>query len=217
MSLIIIDEVHLLADERGAVIETIVARTQRYIESSQRFIRLVGLSATLPNYKDVAAFLRVNPDRGLYHFGPEYRPVPLDQSFIGFTEKQRSKQKEMMNRCAYDKMMHAIMKDKQVMIFVHSRKETVSTLESMRDLCSKNATLNMMQMYVTQHEQYGNWKRAVDKSKSMELQQYFALGMGMHNAGMLRSDRSLIEGMFECGIIRVLCCTGELIIIYICY
>jgi replicative superfamily II helicase len=32
VSLIIIDEVHLLADERGAVLETIVARTHRYVE-----------------------------------------------------------------------------------------------------------------------------------------------------------------------------------------
>ncbi len=38
MSLLMIDEVHLLADDRGAVIETIVARTQRYVESSQRLV-----------------------------------------------------------------------------------------------------------------------------------------------------------------------------------
>ena len=31
-------KVHLLAEDRGAVIETIVARTQRYIESSQRMV-----------------------------------------------------------------------------------------------------------------------------------------------------------------------------------
>ena len=62
MRLLIIDEVHLLADDRGAVIETIVARTLRQVETSQNQIRLVGLSATLPNYMDVALFLRVNPD-----------------------------------------------------------------------------------------------------------------------------------------------------------
>lgn len=59
VGLIMIDEVHLLADERGAVIESIVARTQRYMETTQTLVRLVGLSATLPNYQDVAAFLRV--------------------------------------------------------------------------------------------------------------------------------------------------------------
>jgi len=48
--LLIIDEVHLLHDDRGSVIETIVARTLRQVESSQKMIRIVGLSATLPNY-----------------------------------------------------------------------------------------------------------------------------------------------------------------------
>lgn len=58
LKLLIIDEVHLLNEERGAVIETIVARTLRQVESSQSVIRIVGLSATLPNYIDVADFLR---------------------------------------------------------------------------------------------------------------------------------------------------------------
>lgn len=31
------------------------------VEMSQTGIRIVGLSATLPNYVDVARFLRVNP------------------------------------------------------------------------------------------------------------------------------------------------------------
>src|SRR5258708_39783185 len=52
VKLLIIDEVHLLNDERGAVIETIVARTIRQVESTQSMIRIVGLSATLPNYID---------------------------------------------------------------------------------------------------------------------------------------------------------------------
>lgn len=58
VKLLIIDEVHLLNEERGAVIETIVARTLRQVESSQSLIRIVGLSATLPNYIDVSDFLR---------------------------------------------------------------------------------------------------------------------------------------------------------------
>lgn len=62
--LLIIDEVHLLNDDRGAVIEVLVARTLRQVEASQSMIRIVGLSATLPNYKDVASFLGVNTDTG---------------------------------------------------------------------------------------------------------------------------------------------------------
>lgn len=49
--LLVIDEVHLLNDDRGPVIETLVARTLRQVETSQSMIRIVGLSATLPNYQ----------------------------------------------------------------------------------------------------------------------------------------------------------------------
>ena len=35
-----------------------MARTLRTVETSQTVIRVVGLSATLPNYTDVAGFLR---------------------------------------------------------------------------------------------------------------------------------------------------------------
>lgn len=45
------DEIHLLHDSRGPVLEAIVARTIRQIEATQEIIRLVGLSATLPNYE----------------------------------------------------------------------------------------------------------------------------------------------------------------------
>ena len=68
VKLLIIDEVHLLHDDRGPVIESLVARTLRQVESTQSVIRIVGLSATLPNYLDVAHFLRVNPYVGLFFF-----------------------------------------------------------------------------------------------------------------------------------------------------
>jgi activating signal cointegrator complex subunit 3 len=46
-------------------------------------IRIVGLSATLPNYIDVARFLHVNPYLGLFFFDGRFRPVPLGMTFIG--------------------------------------------------------------------------------------------------------------------------------------
>lgn len=83
LKLLIIDEVHLLNSDRGPVIEALVARTLRQVVNSQNMIRIIGLSATLPNYLDVAHFLRVNPEVGLFYFDGRYRSVPLTQTFIG--------------------------------------------------------------------------------------------------------------------------------------
>lgn len=205
VSLIIIDEIHLLADDRGAVIETIVARTLRYVESSQQLVRLVGLSATLPNYMDVSHFLHVNPTTGCFFFGPEFRPVPLDLTFIGVTEKVKPKREEQMNRSAYEKMIEALKNDKQVMIFVHSRKETSKTCQAMRDLCAKNSTYNLLDTH--ENEKYTYWRKKVDKA-GVELQQLFAHGVGTHHAGMQRSDRTLTEQLFEHGVIKVIACNS---------
>ncbi|KIJ26599.1 hypothetical protein M422DRAFT_62122 [Sphaerobolus stellatus SS14] len=56
-SLLIINKIHLLNEDRGAVIETIVAGILCQVESTQSLIHVVGLSDTLPNYIDVADFL----------------------------------------------------------------------------------------------------------------------------------------------------------------
>ena len=61
-------------------------------------IRLVGLSATLPNYEDVATFLRVDPSKGLFFFDNSFRPIPLEQSYIGVTEKNAMKKFQVCAR-----------------------------------------------------------------------------------------------------------------------
>jgi hypothetical protein len=47
------------------------------LRAAQEPVRIVGLSATLPNYEDVAAFLRVDPSKGLFHFDSTYRCVAV--------------------------------------------------------------------------------------------------------------------------------------------
>lgn len=103
--LLILDEIHLLHDDRGPVLEALVARTIRTIETTQEDVRLVGLSATLPNYEDVATFLRVDPAKGLFFFDNTYRPVPLEQTYVGITEKKPIKRFQVMNEIVYEKIM----------------------------------------------------------------------------------------------------------------
>lgn len=67
-------------------------------------VRLVGLSATLPNYKDVATFLRVEPESGLFYFDNSFRPVPLEQQYIGVTQKKAAKRFQLMNDILFEKV-----------------------------------------------------------------------------------------------------------------
>ena len=51
--LLIIDEIHLLHDECGPVLKSIVTQTIWCMKQTSDYVRLVGLSATLPSYEDV--------------------------------------------------------------------------------------------------------------------------------------------------------------------
>jgi replicative superfamily II helicase len=104
------------------------------VEASQTMIRVVGLSATLPNYADVAQFLGVSPNKGLFHFGPEFRPVPLAMNFIGVTEKNVVRRNLLMIDIVFDKVLESLRGGNQCMVFVHSRKDTAKTGEQLADV-----------------------------------------------------------------------------------
>ena len=205
--LIIVDEIHLLHDDRGPVLEGIIARTIRQIESSQEMVRLVGLSATLPNYEDVATFLRVDREKGLFFFDNSFRPVPLQQQYIGITEKKALKRFQLMNEICYEKVLQQAGKN-QVLIFTHSRAETAKTAAALRDMAASNDTLNRFVREDSASSEILKVESATVKNP--ELKELLPFGFAIHHAGMVRSDRTLIEDLFADKHIQVLVSTATL-------
>ncbi|ELT88015.1 hypothetical protein CAPTEDRAFT_159536 [Capitella teleta] len=206
--LLIIDEVHLLHDDRGAVIESLVARTLRQVESSQSMIRILGLSATLPNYIDVATFLNVNPYTGLFSFDGRFRPVPLAQTFIGIKSINRMQQVQDFNRVCYDKVVAHVENGYQVMVFVHARNETVRTANVLSDIAKNSGDSSLFSPEQT--PRYGDALKQISKSRNKPLRELFPDGFACHHAGMLRQDRNLVERFFSEGHIKCLVCTATL-------
>uniref|UniRef100_A0A667ZUV8 Activating signal cointegrator 1 complex subunit 3 n=1 Tax=Myripristis murdjan TaxID=586833 RepID=A0A667ZUV8_9TELE len=192
--LLILDEVHLLHEDRGPVLESLVARTIRQVESTQSMIRILGLSATLPNYLDVASFLHVNPYIGLFFFDSRFRPVPLGQTFVGIKTTNKVKEfcRAVTNRSVYHQSISHL-----VMVFVHARNATVRTAMGLIEMAKNHGETSFFQP--DQGPDYGQCEK-----------QMFPDGFGIHHAGMLRSDRSLMESMFSRGHLKVLVCTATL-------
>ncbi|MCJ1382493.1 hypothetical protein MMC17_005606 [Xylographa soralifera] len=207
--LLIIDEVHMLHDERGAVIESLVARTERQVESTQSLIRIVGLSATLPNYVDVADFLKVNRMAGLFYFDASFRPVPLEQHFIGVKGKPGSKtSRDNIDQTAFEKVKDMLELGHQVMVFVHSRKDTVTTAKTFISMAADQDCSDLFDC--REVEGYSNAIRDLKTAKGREVKELVPKGFGTHHAGMPRSDRNKVEQLFAQGHINVLCCTATL-------
>lgn len=59
MQLLVIDEIHLLGNERGPVLEVIVSRTNFIASHTEQKVRVVGLSTALANAKDLANWLTI--------------------------------------------------------------------------------------------------------------------------------------------------------------
>ncbi|XP_031472990.1 DExH-box ATP-dependent RNA helicase DExH12 [Nymphaea colorata] len=207
VKLLIIDEIHLLHDNRGPVLESIVARTVRQVETTKELIRLVGLSATLPNYEDVALFLRVDPSEGLFHFDNSYRPCPLAQQYIGITVKKPLQRFQLMNEICYEKVMGVAGKQ-QVLIFVHSRKETAKTARAIRDTALANDALGRFMNEDSASQEI--LRSESEKVKNNDLKDLLPYGFAIHHAGMARVDRTLVEELFADGHVRVLVSTATL-------
>lgn len=78
VALIVIDEIHLLGDERGPVLEVIVSRTNFIASHTNWPVRVVGLSTALANARDLGSWLGIHSAQGMYNFRPSVRPVPLE-------------------------------------------------------------------------------------------------------------------------------------------
>ncbi|VDP05372.1 unnamed protein product [Soboliphyme baturini] len=204
--LIIFDEIHLLHDDRGPVLEALIARTLRQSEQLQDPVRLIGLSATLPNYEDVATFLRVDK-KNLFYFDNSYRPVLLEQEYVGVTEKKAMKRFQLMNEVVYEKVMEHAGKN-QVLVFVHSRKETGKTARAIRDTCLERDTLSYFLKEGSASTEI--LRRQVDQVKNNELKDLLPYGFAIHHAGMTRVDRTLVEDLFADRHIQVLVSTATL-------
>ncbi len=206
--LIIVDEIHLLHDDRGPVLESIIARTIRRMDQTQDYVRLVGLSATLPNYKDVAAFLRVDIKKGLFYFDATYRPCPLKQQFVGITEKKAIRRLQVMNEVCYEKVLDQATQDNPVLVFVHSRKETATTAKFLRDKAMENET--QTQFISANGASRVILEEEAGKVTDINLKDLLPYGFGIHHAGMNKEDRAVTEELFAERHIKVLVCTATL-------
>ena len=75
LGVLVIDELHVIGDSsRGAVLESLIGRLERV----NPFIRIVGLSATLSNSTEVAAWLKASL------FESSWRPVPVTHRLLRY-------------------------------------------------------------------------------------------------------------------------------------
>ncbi|KAG8582318.1 hypothetical protein GDO81_008009 [Engystomops pustulosus] len=203
VSILIIDEIHLLGDERGPVLEVIVSRTNFISSHTEKTVRVVGLSTALANARDLADWLGIG-QMGLFNFRPSVRPVPLEVHIQGFPGQHYCPRMASMNKPAFQ-AIRSHSPAKPVLIFVSSRRQTRLTAI---DLIAFLATENDPKQWLNMDEREMDDIIATLRDSNLKLT--LAFGIGMHHAGLHERDRKTVEELFVNCKIQVLIATSTL-------
>ncbi|KAK8195009.1 Sec63 Brl domain-containing protein [Phyllosticta capitalensis] len=146
---------------------------------------------------------------GLFYFDASFRPVPLEQHFVGVKGKPgTAKSRENLDQVAYEKAKEMLSRGHQIMVFVHSRKDTFKTAKMLYEKAMEDASTDLFDP--SGHPNYDLAVRDMKSSRARELRELLPKGLSTHHAGMPRSDRNMVERLFADGVIKILCCTATL-------
>ena len=189
VALIIIDEIHLLGEDRGPVLEVIISRTNFISSHTNLQVRVIGLSTALANARDLADWLGIK-NFGLYNFKPSVRPVPLEVHIQAFPGKFYCPRMATMNKpCFQEIKVHS--PTKPVLIFVSSRRQTrITALDLMSSLAAESNPKQWMHISEDQMDQL------ISQVHDQNLKLTLAFGIALHHAGLNDKDRKLVGSAF---------------------
>ncbi|KAF3916839.1 hypothetical protein ABW20_dc0109455 [Dactylellina cionopaga] len=198
--LFLIDEVHILKEDRGATLEVVVSR-MKTIGSRVRF---VALSATVPNSKDIATWLAKDCDNPSVpaheeRLGEEFRPVKLEKIVYGYQAN--------LNDFVFDKFLDQKLYDA---IQKHSQRKPAMVFCATRNICVSTARLLAEKWNGGARDRPWPAPLTNFSLRDKDLQATAKAGVAFHHAGLDASDRVLIEKLFLEGHISVICCTSTL-------
>jgi helicase len=200
INLVVIDEIHFVDDEeRGPVLESLIAKLKLLVPS----VKLVGMSATIGNPRDLAKWL----DAELII--SSWRPVPLKQGVfykhrIIFDNGEELQVKKVFDHPIFDLVFDTISDNGQALVFVHSRKRAV-------DLA--NATAAKFGIKESAEARY--YSQLLLESSDVPLlnnllSSLVRKGVCFHHAGLTHEQRIIIEEAFRKGAIKVIYATPTL-------
>ncbi len=183
IAVIVIDEVHMIGQkERGSRLESVIIRLKEYLPYTQ----LICLSATVKNWEELSDWLQAYP------IISNERTVPLTIKTLV------SKNKNKLN-LILKLVEKTILINGQVLIFAMTRRDAEFLAERIA---------NQLERIL---KPKGNEIDAdLVSNLSIKLKTILPKGVGYHHAGLISSDRKIVESYFRQGIIKVIVCTTTL-------
>jgi len=201
IKLFLIDEVHILRETRGAILEAVVSR----MKSVGSNVRFVALSATVPNSEDIATWLGKDPTNQHIpapreRFGEEFRPVKLQKHVVGLPYKGNDFGFETYCDPKLPEIIAKYSHKKPIMVFCITRKVAMITAKLLANV------------WATKGPRDRHWEGPTQRIvvQDPELKQTLTSGVAFHHAGLDGPDKVAVEKGFLEGQINVICCTSTL-------
>jgi ATP-dependent DNA helicase HFM1/MER3 len=199
--LVLIDEVHIVKDVRGATLEAVVSR----MKTSGANVRFIALSATVPNLDDVAAWIgRTHRNQQLparkFTFGEEMRPVKLKKHVYGYESSG--------NDFIFDKTLDSKL---TALLGQHAERKPIMVFCFTRRSCEQTAQ-KLAEWWTTVRGDDKPWPAPTERVNVIgkELQAIVRCGVAFHHAGLDGHDRYSVERNYLNGQLHIICCTSTL-------
>jgi ATP-dependent DNA helicase HFM1/MER3 len=198
----LIDEVHILKEDRGAVLEAVVSR----MKSIGTDVRFLALSATVPNFHDVATWLGRNSSEPHLpalneNFGENFRPVRLRKHVCGYAWSSS-------NDFGFEKVLDSKLTE---VIAKYSQNKPIMIFCTTRASCVNTAKL-IANWWLSKLGNDRKWDppRTQTPLLNKDLRDTVSSGVAFHHAGLDLDDRMQVEKGFLSHDINVICCTSTL-------
>ncbi len=206
LSLVILDELHLLGDpDRGPTLEMVVTKLRRRLPSAQ----LIGLSATISNAEEIAGWLNAKP------VVSEWRPVPLKEGILHgrrleFPDGEVQELKLMDENVMVNLVLNIISEGGQVLVFAMTRSKAEKHAAKIAKALSERIELISSEDW-KRLEEYAEKISAIDRSSFSEnLAELVRRGAAFHHAGLSHAHRSIIEDAFRSRSLKAVVATPTL-------
>ncbi|MBI2675493.1 MAG: DEAD/DEAH box helicase [Candidatus Aenigmarchaeota archaeon] len=202
IGLVVVDEIHLLNDaDRGPTLEIVLTRLKEVISP-----RILGLSATISNYEELAEWLKAKAVRS------DYRPVKL---YSGICHKKKVflypdiKKTLDSEDSLKELILDSIQKGKQSLVFISTRKNAEAAAEKMAGHIGEKLMTNEKRYLSGLSEKITDALEQPTR-QCKKLSECMKSGVAFHHAGLVAKQRSIVEKAFREGMIKAIFATPTL-------
>ena len=185
--LVIFDEFHSIGSAQGSAYEELIA----YLKN--RNVRLIGLSATIQNWREVTVlFATKNHVASTVLFSEDYRPIKLMRHYVGVSTNAPIDGDQIVK--AFMRTTRSIIRkletsttytENSILCFVPTHKQTMELANMF--LSELGTGLKILPPHYTQEE-----KQRLNNVHNSSVKRLLRIGIGIHHAGLCQYDRLFV-------------------------